>query len=86
VFKGVVRKYRPDFLIRLSSGENLILETKGQETDQDRTKRRFLAEWVRAVNLDGRFGRWGSAVSRNPADIADILTGNHSDSLVRTPT
>jgi type III restriction enzyme len=80
VFKGVVRKYRPDFLIRLSSGENLILETKGQETDQDRTKRRFLAEWVRAVNLDGRFGRWSSAVSRNPADIADILSGNHSDS------
>jgi type III restriction enzyme len=73
VFKGVVRKYRPDFLIRLSSGENFILETKGQETDQDRTKRRFLAEWVRAVNLDGRFGRWRSGVSRNPADIADIL-------------
>jgi len=73
VFKGVVRKYRPDFIIRLTSGEHLILETKGQETEQDRTKRRFLDEWVRAVNVDGRFGYWQSAVSKTPADLKDIL-------------
>lgn len=29
VYRGVVRKYRPDFLVRLTSGETLILETKG---------------------------------------------------------
>ena len=34
VHRGVVRKYRPDFLVRLQSGDLLILETKGQETDQ----------------------------------------------------
>jgi type III restriction enzyme len=54
VFKGVVRKYRPDFIIRLASGGYLILETKGWETEADRTKRRFLDEWVKAVNADGR--------------------------------
>ncbi len=73
VFKGVVRKYRPDFIIRLTSGEHLILEIKGQEPEQDRTKRRFLDEWVRAVNDDGRFGLWQWAVSRNPSDLKDIL-------------
>lgn len=73
VFKGVVRKYRPDFIIRLTSGAHLILETKGQETEQDRTKRRFLDEWVRAVNHDGRFGHWRWAVSRNPSDLKDLL-------------
>jgi hypothetical protein len=29
VFKGVVKKYRPDFLIRLKSGKMLVLEVKG---------------------------------------------------------
>ena len=29
VHRGVVRKYRPDFLIRLRSGDMLVLETKG---------------------------------------------------------
>ena len=58
VHKGVVRKYRPDFIIRLKSGDTLVLETKGQERDEDRTKRRFLKEWIQAVNAHGGFGRW----------------------------
>ena len=73
VHRGIVRKYRPDFLIRLKSGEMLVLETKGQEDDQSRTKRRFMEEWTRAVNLHGGFGRWRSAVSRDPGDIKDLL-------------
>ena len=32
VYRGVVRKYRPDFLIRLRSGTMLVLETKGRDT------------------------------------------------------
>ncbi len=73
IFKGVVRKYRPDFLIRLKTGDHLILETKGQDSQQDRTKREFLAEWVRAVNEQGGFGRWKWAVSMTPADLKGIL-------------
>lgn len=73
VYRGVVRKYRPDFLIRLSSGEYLVLETKGRDTEQDQTKRRFLQEWVRAVNAHGGFGRWRWDVSHDPGDILDVL-------------
>ena len=73
VYRGVVGKYRPDFLIRLASGDMLVLETKGQDSDKDRTKRRFLDEWVQAVNAHGGFGKWHSDVSKNPADISDIL-------------
>ena len=73
VYRGVVRKYRPDFLIRLRSGATLVLETKGQDTDQDRTKHRFLREWTTAVNAHGGFGRWVHDVSRNPGEIHDIL-------------
>lgn len=68
IFKGVVRKYRPDFLIKLNTGHMLILETKGQETQQDRTKREFLKEWIEAVNQQGGFGVWHWAVSTHPDD------------------
>ena len=73
VHRGVVRKYRPDFLIRLKSGDMLVLETKGQDTPRDRTKRNFLAEWVKAVNAHGGFGRWAWDVSTTPGDIQGIL-------------
>ena len=73
VYRGVVRKYRPDFLIRLRSGDMFVLETKGRDSDQDRTKRRFLDEWVNAVNTHGGFGRWSWDVSTAPGDIQDIL-------------
>ena len=73
VHRGVVRKYRPDFLIRLQSGDMLVLETKGWDSEQNRTKRRFLDEWVNAINAHGGFGRWMWDVSRAPGDIQDIL-------------
>jgi type III restriction enzyme len=84
LFQGGVHKYRPDFLIRLTNGVRLVLETKGQESDQDRTKREFLREWVEAVNDHGGFGRWACDVSRSPSDLADVLA-RHGGPLV-SPT
>ena len=75
IYNGVVKKYWPDFIIRLKSGEFLVLETKGQETEQDRTKRKFLDEWCKAVNGQGGCGRWHAAISKDPSDIKDILSG-----------
>lgn len=72
-YQGVVHVYWPDYLIHLKSGDMLVLETKGQDDQQSRTKREFLDEWVRAVNTDGRFGRWKSAVSRNPTDVKGLI-------------
>jgi type III restriction enzyme len=73
-FQGIIRKYRPDFLIKLKTGNFLVLETKGQDTQQDKTKRSFLNEWVNAINQHGGFGKWSWAVSYNPSDITDILS------------
>jgi type III restriction enzyme len=75
VFEGIIHKYRPDFLIRLSNGSHLILETKGQDTQKDKTKRDFLDEWVQAINQQGGFEKWKWAVSMNPKDLAEILKG-----------
>src|SRR5680860_899533 len=73
VYRGVVRKYRPDFLVRLTGGDVLVLETKGQDTEQDKVKRRYLEEWTQAVNAHGGFGQWRSVVAHHPGEIRDIL-------------
>jgi len=39
VFDGVVRKYRPDFLMKLQTGATLVLEVKGQDSLQNQAKR-----------------------------------------------
>ena len=72
-FRGVIRKFRPDYLVRLANGTTLILEVKGQDNQEQQTKREFLAEWVRAVNGHGGFGVWAADVSRYPSDIHEIL-------------
>ena len=73
VSRGVVRKYRPDFLIRLTDGTMLVLEVKGQDSAEDRTKREFLAEWIRAVNEHGGFGRWARDISLHHRDVEGFL-------------
>jgi len=70
---AVVQKYRPDFIIRLMTGGYLVLETKGQDTDQDKAKRAALDEWIKAVNGHGSFGKWDWAVSKRPGDVVGIL-------------
>jgi len=70
-YRGVVRKYRPDFLVRLTCGTMLIVEVKGQESDETRAKHRFLNEWVQAINDTHRFGLWKWTVV---SDLATIET------------
>ncbi len=69
IYRGVVRKYRPDFLVRLLNGEMVVLETKGIHSEQDHVKLRFLDEWIRAVNDHGGFGRWRWEVLFSPGEI-----------------
>lgn len=73
VFDGVIRKYVPDFLVKLDNGDTLILETKGQQTRRDIEKRKALAEWILAVNNYGEFGRWVNDVSFDVADVDGII-------------
>jgi type III restriction enzyme len=73
VYRGVIRKYRPDFLVRLANGEMLVLETKGQESEQDKVKLNYLDEWTKAINAHGGFGRWSWAVVSKPGEVRDVL-------------
>lgn len=70
---GIIRKYFPDFIIRLSNGEYLVLEVKGQDSAQNKTKRDYLDEWVKAVNNQGGFGKWNWIVSFHPSDLKSLI-------------
>lgn len=72
-FKGIIHKFRPDYLVRLTNGKILVLEVKGQDNQEQRTKREFLAEWIRAITGHGGFGTWAADVSHQPTDIHEIL-------------
>jgi type III restriction enzyme len=73
VFRGIIHKYYPDFLIKLKNGKTLVLEVKGVDDQQNKTKRQYLDEWVNAVNSDGRFGKWSWDVSFRTSDIKDKI-------------
>ncbi len=72
-FNGVIRKYYPDFIIRMASGDYMVLETKGIDSQQNKTKREYLSEWINAVNNHGGFGKWHCDVSFNPSDVEGLL-------------
>ncbi|MBR1125190.1 DEAD/DEAH box helicase family protein [Bradyrhizobium lablabi] len=60
---GVMRRYVPDFLVRLDIGGdeplNLILEVKGDRDESDKAKAQTTRDlWVPGVNALGGFGRW----------------------------
>lgn len=73
IYEGVVRKYIPDYLVRLDNGKTLVLETKGRMTSRDVAKRKALSEWVKAVNATGEFGTWANDISFNVADVDGII-------------
>lgn len=72
-YGGVVRRYIPDFIVKLSNGEFLVIETKGVDSLQNKAKRDFLDEWVRAINEHGGFGKWNWLVSFHPSDLLEKI-------------
>lgn len=73
LWRGSSRNFIPDYLIRLNNGKTLVLEVKGQDSDQNRAKRAAMDVWVKAVNEQGGFGQWCFDVVFDPAQIRDAL-------------
>lgn len=77
-YKGVTHEYHPDYLVYLRGKKSkklikLVLEIKGQKTNQSDSKHRALGEWVNAINEDGRFGHWKWDVVYDPDNIRAML-------------
>ncbi len=73
MWNGAKRRYIPDFLVKLSSGKTLVLEIKGEDSEQNKAKRAALDAWVAGVNQKGGFGVWSWDVAFEPHQIQDIL-------------
>ena len=50
--KGKMRNYTPDFIIKLSNGDHLILEVKGIKKKRDVHKWDFMKNWCKAISED----------------------------------
>jgi type III restriction enzyme len=57
-YLGVNHSYVPDFVVRMVSDVNLLLEIKGDVPDKARAKHQAARRWVSAVNNWGKLGKW----------------------------
>jgi len=74
LWRGSKHKFVPDYLIRLSNNKYLVLEIKGEDSEQNRNKRMALDAWVRAVNARGGFGTWcWDVVKEEPSRVHDVI-------------
>jgi len=69
---GQLHDYIPDFIIRLTNGAHLILETKGYD-EKEAVKVAAAHRWVDAVNAEGSFGTWSYTIARDPNDIPGMI-------------
>jgi len=86
LWRGSKRRFTPDYLIRFTNGKQLILEIKGEDSDQNRSKRQTLDTWVRAVNARGGFGTWcWDVVKAEPSKLMDVLVHHSRDAASSPP-
>ena len=72
-FYGQPRVYEPDFIVRLRSGLQVMLEVKGQPHPETEAKHEAAKRWVAAVNHWGQLGRWYFDVCWDPQKLAGKL-------------
>jgi type III restriction enzyme len=71
--KGLRVPYIPDFIVATDAGLNVIVEIKGQVTDNADVKAKAAQRWVDAVNRLGEHGQWQYLLVTDPGRIAESL-------------
>ena len=71
--EGQPRRYYPDFVLRLTNGVYVVVETKGDNNLLAQVKRKALQGWIKAVNSLGKWGKWYEILSINPTDLEGQL-------------
>ena len=72
-YEGISHFYEPDFLVRLTNGDTIIVEIKGYLDDQDAAKHDAARRWISAVNNWGQLGKWDFHVCRDPQTLGQYL-------------
>lgn len=73
LWRGSSRNFVPDYLVRLANGKTLVLEVKGQDSQQNAEKRAAMETWVKAVNEQGGFGQWAFDTVFEPSQTRDVI-------------
>lgn len=71
--EGIRRRYFPDFIVELTDGEKLVIETKGRDAPDVEIKAIAARRWCAAVNNDGRYGRWTYYLVWETGEINRVL-------------
>lgn len=71
--KGLPARYGPDFIAVMDSALNVILEIKGQTTDDADVKAKAALRWVNAVNRLGQHGTWHYLLVTDPGKMGIAL-------------
>jgi len=72
-WQGTTGRYRPDFLIRLTSGTTLVVEGKGRKTERDDAKLTAARRWIDAVNQWGKLGHWELGLCFSEAELRALI-------------
>ena len=68
--RGLPARYVPDFIVITDNGAQVIVEIKGQVTDDSDIKAKAAQRWVSAVNRLGQHGEWHYLLVTDPSRIA----------------
>ena len=69
---GQMHDYLPDFIVRLTNGVQLILETKGYDELKE-IKEAAAVRWVDAVNADNQYGKWAYAMIQETNELDNAI-------------
>ena len=67
--RGLPAKYVPDFIVVTDSGRNVVVEIKGQKTDNADVKQKAAERWADAVNRLGDYGTWHCLLVTDPGRL-----------------
>jgi type III restriction enzyme len=71
--QALAARYIPDFIAVLENGLQLIIEIKGQYSDDADIKAKAAERWVSAMNHLGDYGRWAYLVVEDPPALTPML-------------
>jgi type III restriction enzyme len=71
--KSIPARYVPDFIVETDASLNVIVEIKGQVTDNADAKAKAAQRWVNAVNRLGQHGTWHFLLMTDPGALGNAL-------------
>lgn len=71
--RGIPANYVPDFIVVTDTDQYVIVETKGQMTDDADVKAKAAQRWTDAVNRLGQYGRWHYLLVSDPGRVGLML-------------